>query len=60
MDLLGVAGRRPSLPMVICCSSRDELDAVCASVSNLSYISLSSLVGSFDYSLSMCSVMLFF
>ncbi|XP_073117476.1 uncharacterized protein [Elaeis guineensis] len=44
VDLLGVAGRRPSLPMVICCSSRDELDAVCASVSNLSYISLSSLV----------------
>ncbi|XP_029121445.1 uncharacterized protein [Elaeis guineensis] len=43
VDLLGVAGRRPSLPMVICCSSRDELDAVCASVSNLSYISLSSL-----------------
>ncbi|KAG1330719.1 ATP-dependent RNA helicase eIF4A [Cocos nucifera] len=43
VDLLGVAGRRPSLPMVICCSSRDELDAVCASVSNLSFISLSSL-----------------
>ncbi|XP_038985996.1 eukaryotic initiation factor 4A-7 [Phoenix dactylifera] len=43
VDLLGVAGRRRSLPMVICCSSRDELDAVCASVSNLSFISLSSL-----------------
>lgn len=43
VDLLGVAGRRPSLPMVICCSSRDELDAVCSSVSNLSFISLFSL-----------------
>ncbi|OAY66674.1 Eukaryotic initiation factor 4A [Ananas comosus] len=43
VDLLGVAGRRPSLPMVICCSSRDELDAVCSAVSNLSFISLSPL-----------------
>lgn len=44
VDLLGVAGRRPFLPMVVCCSSRDELDAVCSSVSGLSFISLSSLV----------------
>ncbi|CAL9068866.1 uncharacterized protein LOC135626244 isoform X1 [Musa acuminata AAA Group] len=43
VDLLGVAGRRPSLPIVLCCSSRDELDAVCAAVSNLSSISLSPL-----------------
>ncbi|XP_072988318.1 uncharacterized protein [Typha latifolia] len=43
VDLLGLAGRRPSLPMVICCSSRDELDAVCSAVSNLSFISLSPL-----------------
>uniref|UniRef100_A0A1D1Y5U1 ATP-dependent RNA helicase eIF4A n=1 Tax=Anthurium amnicola TaxID=1678845 RepID=A0A1D1Y5U1_9ARAE len=43
VDLLGVAGRRPWLPIVLCCSSRDELDAVCATVSNLSYISLSYL-----------------
>ncbi|KAG6491087.1 ATP-dependent RNA helicase eIF4A-like [Zingiber officinale] len=43
LDLLGVAGRRQSLPIVICCSSRDELDAVCASVSNLSFISLTPL-----------------
>lgn len=44
MDLLGVAGRRHSLPIALCCSSRDELDAVCSTVSNLSYISLASLV----------------
>lgn len=43
MDLLGVAGRRPSLPIVLCCSSRDELDAVCSAVSNLAFISLSPL-----------------
>ncbi|OVA15809.1 hypothetical protein BVC80_1825g50 [Macleaya cordata] len=43
VDLLGVAGRRSSLPMVLCCSSRDELDSVCSAVSNLPYISLSSL-----------------
>ncbi|XP_010263568.1 PREDICTED: eukaryotic initiation factor 4A-I isoform X1 [Nelumbo nucifera] len=43
VDLLGVAGRRSSLPMVLCCSSRDELDAVCSAVSNLPYISLTSL-----------------
>ncbi|XP_022859392.1 eukaryotic initiation factor 4A-I isoform X1 [Olea europaea var. sylvestris] len=36
VDLLGMAGRRPCLPMVVCCSTRDELDAVCSAVSNLS------------------------
>ncbi|XP_011099147.1 ATP-dependent RNA helicase FAL1 isoform X2 [Sesamum indicum] len=44
VDLLGMAGRRPCLPMVVCCSTRDELDAVCSNVCNLSsYISISSL-----------------
>lgn len=43
VDLLGVAGRRSSLPIVVCCSSRDELDAVCSAVSNLSFITLSPL-----------------
>ncbi|PIN10098.1 RNA helicase [Handroanthus impetiginosus] len=44
LDLLGMAGRRPCLPMVVCCSTRDELDAVCSSVSSLSsYITVSSL-----------------
>ncbi|KAH9626624.1 hypothetical protein KSS87_001084 [Heliosperma pusillum] len=27
VDLLGVVGRRSGLPIVVCCSSRDELDA---------------------------------
>ncbi|CAD5330175.1 unnamed protein product [Arabidopsis thaliana] len=27
VELLGVLGRRPWLPIVVCCSSRDELDA---------------------------------
>lgn len=45
LDLLGMAGRRPYLPMIVCCSTRDELDAVCSNVSNLSScISVSSLV----------------
>ncbi|KAG8384390.1 hypothetical protein BUALT_Bualt04G0113100 [Buddleja alternifolia] len=44
VDLLGMAGRRPCLPMVVCCSTRDELDALCSNVSTLSsYISVSSL-----------------
>ncbi|XP_070666286.1 uncharacterized protein [Malus domestica] len=43
MDLLGVVGRHPGLPMVVCCSSRDELDAVCSAVTNVPYISLASL-----------------
>ncbi|XP_010531236.1 PREDICTED: ATP-dependent RNA helicase FAL1 [Tarenaya hassleriana] len=43
VELLNVVGRRPWLPIVICCSSRDELDAVCSSLSSLPYISLASL-----------------
>ncbi|KAJ0981551.1 hypothetical protein J5N97_009806 [Dioscorea zingiberensis] len=43
VELLGVAGRRPSLPIVLCCNSRDELDAVCSAVSGLGFISLSPL-----------------
>ncbi|XP_065876424.1 uncharacterized protein [Euphorbia lathyris] len=43
IDLLGMAGRRSGLPMVVCCNSRDELDAVCSAVSNLPYISFVSL-----------------
>ncbi|KAJ4750461.1 Eukaryotic initiation factor 4A [Rhynchospora pubera] len=38
-----LAGKQPSLPIVICCSSRDELDAVCCAVANLSFISFSPL-----------------
>ncbi|KAL8473179.1 hypothetical protein ACS0TY_030126 [Phlomoides rotata] len=44
LDLLSTAGRRPCLPMVVCCSTRDELDAICSNVSNLSsHVSISSL-----------------
>ncbi|XP_050206462.1 ATP-dependent RNA helicase eIF4A isoform X2 [Mercurialis annua] len=43
VDLLGVAGRRDGMPMVVCCSSRDELDAVCSAVSYLPYISFAPL-----------------
>lgn len=43
VDLLGVAGRRPSLPMVVCCTSRDELDAVAAAVSHIPFISFAPL-----------------
>ncbi|KAF8015634.1 hypothetical protein BT93_H1221 [Corymbia citriodora subsp. variegata] len=43
VDLLREAAKRPGLPMVVCCSSRDELDAVCCTVSNLPFISLASL-----------------
>lgn len=44
MDLLGIAGRHSLLPIILCCSSRDELDAVCSAVSNLPFISFSPLV----------------
>ncbi|XP_073156700.1 ATP-dependent RNA helicase eIF4A [Henckelia pumila] len=44
VDLLGMVGRRPWLPIVVCCSTRDELDAVCSNVSNLSsYVNIASL-----------------
>ncbi|KAM1032948.1 hypothetical protein ACFX2I_036460 [Malus domestica] len=37
--ILGVAGRCPGLPMVVCCSSRDVLDAISSVVANVLYIS---------------------
>nr|VDC98795.1 unnamed protein product [Brassica oleracea] len=43
VELLGVLGRRPWLPIVVCCSSRDELDAVCSSLSTLPFISFAAL-----------------
>ncbi|KAJ1295645.1 hypothetical protein BS78_01G238800 [Paspalum vaginatum] len=42
LELLGVVADR-RLPIVICVSSRDELDAVCAAVANLPFVSLSPL-----------------
>lgn len=44
MELLGVlSDRHGALPIAICVSSRDELDAVCAAVANLPFVSLSPL-----------------
>lgn len=43
VDLLSMACRRPSLPIVVCCSSRDELDAVCSAISNLSFIDVAAV-----------------
>ncbi|KAK9054088.1 hypothetical protein SSX86_025165 [Deinandra increscens subsp. villosa] len=43
VDLIRIAGRRSWLPMVVCCSTRDELDAVCSAVSSISHISVTPL-----------------
>ncbi|KQJ96475.1 ATP-dependent RNA helicase eIF4A isoform X1 [Brachypodium distachyon] len=44
LELLGVVSdRRGALPIAICVSSRDELDATCAAVANLPFVSLSPL-----------------
>lgn len=44
LELLGVlSDRHGALPIAICVSSRDELDAVCAAVANLPFVSLSPL-----------------
>ncbi|KAK3157456.1 hypothetical protein QOZ80_2AG0122630 [Eleusine coracana subsp. coracana] len=44
LELLGVVSdRRSGLPIVVCVSSRDELDAVCAALANLLFVSLSPL-----------------
>ena len=41
LELLGVVSdRHGSVPIAICVSSRDELDAVCAAVANLPFVSL--------------------
>lgn len=40
VDLLVVLGRRASVPVAICCSARDSLDAVCARVSASQQFSL--------------------
>lgn len=44
VDLLVVLGRRASVPVAICCSARDSLDAVCARVSASQQFSLLFLV----------------
>lgn len=44
MDLLGMAGRLWSIPIVVSCSTRDELDAVFSALSNISHITIAALV----------------
>ncbi|XP_044366593.1 uncharacterized protein [Triticum aestivum] len=49
LELLGVVSdRHGSVPIAICVSSRDELDAVCAAVANLPFVSLSPLYSDQD------------
>uniref|UniRef100_A0A8I6Y0B2 Eukaryotic initiation factor 4a n=2 Tax=Hordeum vulgare subsp. vulgare TaxID=112509 RepID=A0A8I6Y0B2_HORVV len=49
LELLGVVyDRHGSVPIAICVSSRDELDAVCAAVANLPFVSLSPLYSDQD------------
>ncbi|CAN4082897.1 unnamed protein product [Withania somnifera] len=43
VDLLNMAGRFRSLPIVVSCSTRDELDAVCSALSSLSHITIDAL-----------------
>ncbi|KAK3015785.1 hypothetical protein RJ639_005440 [Escallonia herrerae] len=50
VELLGMAGCRRSLPMVVCCGTRDELDAVCSAVSNLTCFSIATLYSDLDKS----------
>ncbi|KAJ8567249.1 hypothetical protein K7X08_019457 [Anisodus acutangulus] len=51
VDLLGMAGQLRCLPIVVSCSTRDELDAVCSALSNLSHITMAALVLTHDISL---------
>ncbi|KAF8723352.1 hypothetical protein HU200_021876 [Digitaria exilis] len=49
LELLGVVSdRRGGLPIAICVSSRDELDAVCAAIANLPFVSMSPLYSDQD------------
>ncbi|KAK7307622.1 hypothetical protein VNO77_40854 [Canavalia gladiata] len=43
VELLDLVGRRPCLPIVVCCSTRDDLDSLCSSLSALPFISSSAL-----------------
>ncbi|KAJ8546154.1 hypothetical protein K7X08_018737 [Anisodus acutangulus] len=43
VDLLGMAGQFRCLPIVVSCSTRDELDAVCSALSSLSHITMAAL-----------------
>lgn len=43
VDLMKVLGRKQGLPLIMCCSSRDSLDAVCSQFSSFQHMSLSCL-----------------
>ncbi|XP_027361037.1 ATP-dependent RNA helicase eIF4A [Abrus precatorius] len=43
VELLDLVGRRPCLPIVVCCSTRDDLDSLCSSLSALPFISSNAL-----------------
>ena len=43
VDLLDLVGRRSCLPVVVCCSTRDDLDSLCSSLSPLPFISSTAL-----------------
>ncbi|KAK4712214.1 hypothetical protein R3W88_006727 [Solanum pinnatisectum] len=43
VDLLGMAGRLWSIPIVVSCSTRDELDAVFSALSSISHITIDAL-----------------
>jgi len=44
IELVDLVARRPSLPIVVCCSTRDDLDSLCSSLSTLPFVSSSALV----------------
>ncbi|KAL2348399.1 hypothetical protein Fmac_002399 [Flemingia macrophylla] len=43
VELVDLVARRPCLPIVVCCSTRDELDSLCSSISALPFLSSSAL-----------------
>ncbi|MCO5586552.1 hypothetical protein L7F22_040493 [Adiantum nelumboides] len=43
VDLMKVLGRKQGLPLIMCCCSRDSLDAVCSQFSSSQHMSLSCL-----------------
>ncbi|BAU00205.1 hypothetical protein VIGAN_10177800 [Vigna angularis var. angularis] len=43
IELVDLVARRPSLPIVVCCSTRDDLDSLCSSLSTLPFVSSSAL-----------------
>ncbi|RZC30654.1 Eukaryotic initiation factor 4A isoform B [Glycine soja] len=43
IELVDLVARRPCLPIVVCCSTRDDLDSLCSSLSTLPFLSSSAL-----------------